>query len=159
MPASTGGLIVDLQLNSQAADLPAADSVQRWADAAWQGEGEAEATVRVVDEAESAELNQTYRHKSGPTNVLSFPVEAEDLPGLDLPLLGDLVICAPVVAREAAEQGKPAEAHWAHMIVHGMLHLQGHDHIEPDAAEAMERLETDIMRGLGYPDPYGEDDG
>ncbi|MAT66140.1 MAG: rRNA maturation RNase YbeY [Gammaproteobacteria bacterium] len=151
------GLELDLQVETGADDLPGRETFEHWALAAWQGEGTVELTLRLVDEAESSELNQTYRGKSGPTNVLSFPVEAAELPGLELPLLGDLVICAPVVAREAAAQGKTAEAHWAHMVVHGMLHLQGYDHLEPAEAEVMESLETDILRRLGYPDPYREE--
>jgi probable rRNA maturation factor len=101
-------------------------------------------TVRLVDEAESRELNHTYRGKDKPTNVLSFPFEAP--PGLELPLLGDLVICRQVVEAEAVEQGKPLMAHWAHMVVHGSLHLLGYDHIEDEEAEEMEQLERDIMQ-------------
>ena len=113
-------------------------------------------TVRIVDEAESNELNLTYRGKDKPTNVLSFPFEAP--PGLELPLLGDLVICRQVVEREAQEQGKPLMAHWAHMVVHGSLHLLGYDHIEDEEAEEMEALERDIMQELGFADPYQSDE-
>ena len=98
------------------------------------------------------ELNLTYRGKDKPTNVLSFPFEAP--PGIEMPLLGDLIICRQVVEQEASEQGKPLEAHWAHMVVHGSLHLLGYDHIEDDEAEEMEGLETEIMLALGYEDPY-----
>ncbi|BAZ93384.1 endoribonuclease YbeY [Thiohalobacter thiocyanaticus] len=154
---SQPALVLDLQIETGAGDVPSAADFQRWAEAAWRGDGGAELTLRLVDEAESGELNQAYRGKEGPTNVLSFPVDAAELPGLELPLLGDLVICAPVVAREAAGQGKTAEAHWAHMVVHGMLHLQGYNHLEAAEAEVMERLETDILRRLGYPDPYREE--
>ena len=105
-----------------------------------------------MDEDEGAELNEAYRRKQGPTNVLSFPFEAP--PGVELSLLGDIVVCAPVVAREAGEQGKILESHWAHMVVHGCLHLLGYDHMEPVEAEAMEALETEILGGLGYPNPY-----
>ena len=111
-----------------------------------------EMTVRIVDEAESHDLNLTYRGKDRPTNVLSFPFECPD--EVELPLLGDLVICRQVVEREAIEQEKPLMAHWAHMIVHGSLHLLGYDHIEDDEAEEMESLETKIMQGLGFADPY-----
>ena len=117
---------------------------------------EAEVTVRIVDEAESNELNLTYRGKDKPTNVLSFPFEAP--PGLELPLLGDLVICRQVVEREAEEQGKPLMAHWAHMVVHGSLHLLGYDHIDDEEAEEMEQLERDIMQELGFADPYLNDE-
>ena len=150
-------LLLDLQIETAADGLPALADFQHWAEAAWRGGGGAELTLRLVDEAESGELNRTYRGKAGPTNVLSFPVDAAELPGLELPLLGDLVICAPVVAREAAAQGKTAEAHWVHLVVHGMLHLQGYDHLEPVEASEMEKLETDILRRLGYPDPYREE--
>ncbi|KGD75358.1 metal-binding heat shock protein [Tatumella morbirosei] len=114
---------------------------------------ESEVTIRLVDEAESHELNLTYRGMDKPTNVLSFPFEAP--PGIDnLPLLGDLIICRQVVEREAAEQQKLPEAHWAHMVVHGTLHLLGYDHIEDEEAEEMEGIETEIMLAMGYPDPY-----
>ncbi|HSH29623.1 MAG TPA: rRNA maturation RNase YbeY [Thiohalobacter sp.] len=156
--ASQPTLVLDLQIETGAGAVPSAADFQRWAEAAWcGGAGGAELSLRLVDEIESSALNQTYRGKGGPTNVLSFPVDAAGLPGLELPLLGDLVICAPVVAREAAEQDKTVEAHWAHMVVHGMLHLQGYDHLEPAEAEVMESLETDILRRLGYPDPYEDE--
>ncbi len=145
---------LDLQLACSDEGVPDEAQFAAWATAVLAAEEHepAELTIRVVEESESAELNGRYRHKAGPTNVLSFPFEAP--PGLELPLLGDLVICAPVVAREAAEQGKPAEAHWAHMVVHGVLHLLGYDHLEEAEAEAMEALETDILARIGYPDPY-----
>ena len=109
-------------------------------------------TVRIVDEQEGTALNSRWRGGQGPTNVLSFPCDGVD--DIAPQLLGDLVICAPVVAREAQEQNKSLQAHWAHMLVHGTLHLLGHDHQEPDEAERMERLETDILHDFGYPDPY-----
>jgi probable rRNA maturation factor len=112
----------------------------------------AELSIRISSSAEIAELNKTYRGKNKPTNVLSFPA---DLPEeLAIPLLGDLVICAPVVEDEARQQNKTLEAHWAHMIIHGTLHLLGYDHINDDEAEQMESLETEILASLGYPDPY-----
>jgi len=109
-------------------------------------------SVRVVDENEIADLNQRYRMKAGPTNVLSFPFE--DPPGVESDELGDVIICAPVVQREAAEQGKNETAHWAHMVVHGVLHLCGYDHIADADAEVMESRETAILTGLGFPAPY-----
>jgi len=150
---------LDLQVACVAAELPAREAFEAWAAAALAGEDRdaAELTIRIVDAAESAELNRRYRHRSGPTNVLSFPFEAP--PGIELPLLGDLVICAPVVAREAAGQGKPAAAHWAHMVVHGILHLLGYDHLEEEEAAGMEALETAILARIGYPDPYRETAG
>ncbi|EKL10878.1 rRNA maturation RNase YbeY, partial [Vibrio cholerae] len=115
-------------------------------------QAQAEVTVRIVDEAESHALNLNYRGKDKPTNVLSFPFEAPS--GMEMDLLGDLVICRQVVEREAIEQNKPLQAHWAHMVVHGSLHLLGYDHIEDDEAEEMESLETEIMQEMGFTDPY-----
>ena len=147
-------VILDLQVAcDNTADLPDESQFHRWLSAAVTPfQPESEVTVRLVDEAESHELNLTYRGKDKPTNVLSFPFEAP--PGIELPLLGDLIICRQVVEQEAAEQGKTVEAHWAHMVVHGTLHLLGYDHIEDEEAEEMEALETEIMLALGYPDPY-----
>ncbi|MBK4714653.1 MULTISPECIES: rRNA maturation RNase YbeY [Tenebrionibacter/Tenebrionicola group] len=147
-------VLLDLQLACENnSGLPQEAQFQRWLDAAVIPFQEvAEVTVRLVDEAESHSLNLTYRGKDKPTNVLSFPFDAP--PGIDLPLLGDLVICRQVVEREAQEQEKPLEAHWAHMVVHGSLHLLGYDHIEDREAEEMEKLETEIMLALGYADPY-----
>lgn len=133
--------------------LPTRKQLQRWVAAALNGQRDAaEVSIRIVGEAEGAELNRTWRHKDYATNVLSFPAELP--PGIRSPLLGDLVICAPVVIREAAEQGKSPEAHWAHLVVHGTLHLLGYDHETEAEAEAMEALETRMLAGLGYPDPY-----
>lgn len=117
-----------------------------------------ELTIRVVDEAESRELNHTYRDKDKSTNVLSFPFEVpEHLPeDIDFPLLGDLVICAQVVNREAVEQDKTIEAHWAHMLLHGCLHLLDYDHIDDDEAEEMETLEIKILHKMGFENPYND---
>lgn len=137
--------------------IPAAMSFRRWVAAALAGRiREADLAIRLVDVEEGRALNRHYRGKDYATNVLSFPAELpEGLPkGVKLPLLGDLVICAPVVAREAREQGKPLNAHYAHLTVHGCLHLLGWDHEDPREAEAMEQLERDILAGLGLPDPY-----
>ena len=149
-----GKMIIDLQIAcEQESGLPTAEQIEQWATAAIQSQSnEVEMTVRIVDEAESHELNLNYRGKDRPTNVLSFPFECPD--EVELPLLGDLVICRQVVEREAQEQDKPVMAHWAHMVVHGSLHLLGYDHIEDDEAEEMESLETQIMTGLGFADPY-----
>ncbi|HSJ47688.1 MAG TPA: rRNA maturation RNase YbeY [Gammaproteobacteria bacterium] len=128
-----------------------------WVEAALETENHGvELVIRLVDEAESAELNEAYRGKTGPTNVLSFPF---DMPPEveETRLLGDLVICAPVVRREAAEQGKTEPAHWAHLVVHGTLHLQGYDHQSEAGAAEMEGLERQILARLGYPDPYHEE--
>lgn len=146
---------VNVQMASQAHGLPATAQLKAWAEAALSGiEGSPEITVRVVDEAESAELNLTYRHVAGPTNVLSFPFEAPA--PLEISLLGDVVICAPVVDMEAREQKKTREAHWAHMIVHGTLHLLGYDHLNDDDAARMESEERRILAKLGFTDPYLE---
>jgi probable rRNA maturation factor len=146
-------LTVDLQLAySGPAALPGQTQLEQWASLAWQGENPSEVTIRIVGEDESQSLNHQYRGKDKPTNVLSFPFEAP--PGITVPLAGDLVICAPVVEREAQEQHKAPEAHWAHMVVHGMLHLQGFDHIDDQDAEAMENLEIRLLAQLGFANPY-----
>lgn len=153
MSASVPALDLELQRAVQDVPLPSETEFRRWVAAALVvPHASVEVVIRVVDETESASLNETYRHKQGPTNVLSFPFEAP--PGVQSNLLGDLAVCAPVVEREAREQGKPATAHWAHMVVHGVLHLQGYDHVEAGAAEEMENLERRILSQLGYPDPY-----
>ncbi|MBV6847234.1 rRNA maturation RNase YbeY [Xanthomonas axonopodis pv. phyllanthi] len=139
------------------AGLPSAVSFRKWVAAALKGRiREADLAVRVVDEKEGCSLNHHYRGKDYATNVLSFPAELpEGLPqGIKMPLLGDLVICAPVVAREAAEQGKLLAAHYAHLTVHGTLHLLGWDHEDDKEAEAMEQLEREILADLGIDDPY-----
>ena len=148
---------LDLQLATAAGDLPGEAQLRQWCELALrQRTAPSELTIRIVDEAEGRELNHTWRGKDYATNVLSFPAEIPD--GLlDIPLLGDLVICAPVVAREAAEQGKRAEAHWAHLVIHGCLHLLGYDHLEDEEAEEMEALERELLAELGHPDPYAEE--
>ena len=139
--------------------LPARPQFRQWVLAALTGAGrrfDSEVAIQIVDAAEGQAMNRQYRGKDYATNVLSFPAEApEGLPeDFDFPQLGDLVICAPVVAREAAEQGKPLDAHYAHLTVHGVLHLLGFDHIEEDEAEEMEALERQILATLGIADPY-----
>ena len=116
--------------------------------------GSAEICLRVVDENESRQLNEAYRGKDRPTNVLSFAASGEAQPPEGPKLLGDVVICGPVVSREAAEQDKPPDDHWAHLLVHGTLHLLGYDHESDDDATVMERLETEILAEHGIPDPY-----
>lgn len=134
--------------------VPSRIDFRRWLRAA--EPGAARITVRIVDEDEGRELNRDYRSKDYATNVLTFAYdEGEDMPLPEgLPLMGDLVLCRQVVEREAAEQGKALDAHYAHLSVHGMLHLQGFDHIEDAEAEEMEAREREILAGLGYPDPY-----
>ena len=154
-------LSVRIQRASASADLPEDDELRAWAAAALADlDHAAEITLRLVDEAESRQLNARYRQQDKPTNVLSFPAGSDETlkrllseAGEPVPL-GDLVICAPVVAREASEQGKASPHHWAHMVVHGALHLAGFDHQTPGEAEEMEARERQVLNGLGYPDPY-----
>jgi len=168
-------VLIDIQLGGALArdlraQLPSAEDLQRWVLAALDPQHSprqavphwpAELTIRITDEAESAEFNQRYRGRPGPTNILSFPFEPP--PGIDTSdptcaeinaLLGDLLICAPLVQCEAAEQGKTETAHWAHLVVHGTLHLLGYDHLTAVEAASMEALEIDILGALGFPSPY-----
>ena len=149
-------LALELQCATTVAGLPAQDDFRRWAEAALAGRrAEAELLIRLVDAAESRELNRRYRGKDRSTNVLSFPA---DLPSVvKSPLLGDLVICAPLVAQEAREQGKDTEHHWAHLVVHGVLHLVGYDHQNETEAVTMEAAERKILAGMGLPDPYQQE--
>jgi probable rRNA maturation factor len=151
-------LEVDVQYAVDESDgdfwLPDEETIEAWARAALSGRRDAaQFVVRIVGEEEGTQLNEQYRaRKKGPTNVLSFPFEHPDL--LDPPLLGDVVICAPVVAREAAEQDKTVQAHWAHLVIHGVFHLMGYDHEEESEAVIMESAERGVLAGLGFPDPY-----
>jgi probable rRNA maturation factor len=165
-------LAVTVQYASSRRGVPHARSLSRWANAAsaspsaHRGRRAGTLTIRVVGAAESRRLNRTWRGKDKPTNVLSFP--ADPLPGSSLHRsaieslgrggdeveLGDLAICAPVVAREAREQGKSLQAHWAHMVVHGVLHLLGYDHENDRDAVRMETKEAGILEQFGYPNPY-----
>jgi len=150
-------MTVEVQIASDCAELPDATQFTQWVDLAIEQRKGADVVVRIVDEPESAELNTRYRQKDGATNVLSFPFEAPDwMPPEVLAddILGDLVICAPVVIREAVEQDKPVLAHWAHMVVHGCLHLQGYDHIDPEQADTMESLEIKLLNSIGINNPY-----
>lgn len=145
--------VIDVQLASQLEQLPEQEKIELWVSTALQDSGsESEICVRVVDEKECAELNQTWRNTSGPTNVLSFPADAS--PEIQPRLLGDVIICAPVVLAEAGEQGKKVEDHWAHMVIHGTLHLLGYDHINEKDAEKMEELESRLLATLKIENPY-----
>ncbi|MDH5424461.1 MAG: rRNA maturation RNase YbeY [Gammaproteobacteria bacterium] len=150
--------MLDLVIQNQQHDieLPQQENLQKWAAAALINADDVQVTLRVVDTGESRALNNEYRGKDKPTNVLSFPMDVpqEFLEVLDINLLGDLVVCAEIVEQEAAQQNKIAEAHWAHMLVHGMLHLQGFDHIDDDEAELMEKREISILKQLGFESPY-----
>ncbi|MBK1873430.1 rRNA maturation RNase YbeY [Marinobacter sp. 1-3A] len=145
-------LTVDFQNVFEGPGVPAESLFQAWAQAAWLGEEPSEVTIRIVDIEESLALNHQYRGKDKPTNVLSFPFEAPA--GITVPLAGDLVICAPVVENEARDQHKEPSTHWAHMVVHGMLHLQGYDHIDDEEAEAMEAMEIRLLAEFGFGNPY-----
>ncbi len=141
-------LMMDVQFATEVAILPTTNQFKRWARAALRVD--TEVTLRIVDEAEGRQLNREYRGKDYATNVLTFPLTEEPH------LMGDIVLCAPVVVREANEQHKSTEAHYAHLVVHGILHLHGYDHETEPEAELMEMLETEIVTKLGYPDPYKE---
>ena len=144
---------IDISYGLPRAGLPAAGTLRAYAEAALAGRREdGELSVRIVGADEGRALNRDYREKDYATNVLSFPAELP--PGVPLPILGDLVLCAPVIAREAIDQGKPLKHHYAHMLVHGVLHLLGHDHMDEAEAEAMEAIEREVLAGLGIPDPY-----
>ncbi len=166
---------VDVQNASDEEDLPDRNQLNSWVNAAlqssppfnpprWGGGSPAqwegargrvhtlELTIRIVDEPESKQLNERWRQKPYPTNVLSFPFEPP--PDVDIPLLGDIVICAPLVAREAAAQHKSKAAHWAHLVIHGTLHLLGYNHINDAEAQVMENLEISVLHDLDYPNPY-----
>jgi probable rRNA maturation factor len=145
---------IDIQYAVTGAGIPPEQAIRVYARHALEeaDADEAELTVRIVDEAEIMALNSEYRGKPGATNVLSFPYEP--MPGVSTALLGDVVICAPVVAAEAVAQGKTLEAHWAHIVIHGVLHLLGYDHRQESGALAMEALEKRLLAGLGYTDPY-----
>jgi probable rRNA maturation factor len=143
---------LDLQLAGDWDDLPERREFERWVAAALRDRQQAELTVRIVGREESRDLNSRYRGKDCATNVLSFPAGLPE--GIDLPLLGDIVVCAPLVADEAAQQGKSLSDHWAHLVVHGVLHLLGYDHVEEAEALEMEALETVVLAGLGIDDPY-----
>jgi len=146
-------IIVDIESTSESDEVPAPSLMRRWISAALTPHiQDAELCVRIVDDEEMADLNGRFRNKPYATNVLSFPAELPD--GVDIPLLGDIAVCAPVVNREALEQHKTSEAHWAHMLVHGCLHLLGYDHQDDSEAEEMEALETALLGGLGFADPY-----
>lgn len=148
---------LDLQNAIEDASTPDEPSFYRWLSAALEGRrNEAEVSIRLVDAPESQQLNAQYRGKDKPTNVLSFPFEApEGIPAEEINhLLGDLVICAPIIQQEAQQQNKPEENHWAHMVIHGTLHLLGYDHVTDEEATIMERLEREILATLAIPDPY-----
>ena len=149
-------IILDLQIACDNQNLPSEADFTRWLKTALASEKtNAEVTIRLVDIEESQQLNHQYRDKNKPTNVLSFEFDAP--PMVELDFLGDLIICKQVIEKEALEQNKPLLHHWAHMVVHGSLHLLGYDHIEEDEAVAMETLETQLLAKLAIDDPYCDD--
>ena len=146
---------LDIQIISQSKQLPDQEQFQYWVDAVLKDESQdAEVVIRIVDEAEMIQFNEQYRGKKGSTNILSFPFEAPE--GVDNYLLGDMLVCAPVVEKEAQQQNKELEHHWAHMIVHGVLHLLGYDHVDDQDAEEMEALEIKILKTINIKNPYEE---
>jgi probable rRNA maturation factor len=155
---------VELQQASDVGSVPEAAEIRRWVEAALDAAtenrdeaGNCEIVVRIVGEEESRDLNRRYRHKDRATNVLAFPANEDDIPGLPpgaRRALGDIAICGPVVEREALEQGKPPASHWGHLLIHGTLHLLGYDHQTEAEAAVMERLEVRIMAHRGFDDPY-----
>ena len=146
------GADITVQFVTQETGIPAEAEILRWAGSTLDGK-EGEVTIRVTGEAEMRSLNHRWRNIDSPTNVLSFPLHEPH--GR---LLGDIVVCAPVLRREIVQQGKTANAHWAHMIIHGILHLMGYDHNNEQEAEIMEAKETVILQDLGFPDPYSPED-
>jgi probable rRNA maturation factor len=164
-PAPAAALDVETQLFAARPWVPTRAALRRWATAAHLAAlgarprarraadaAASQVCIRVVGPVQGRRLNHEYRGRDEPTNVLSFPASAAERRYAGV--LGDLVICAPVVAREAREQGKSRPAHWAHMVVHGILHLHGYEHERPRAARVMERLEVEILLGFGYQNPY-----
>lgn len=151
--------MIELEIQRQLDDrqLPEDEQIESWVRHALAGQGSVMVNIRIVDLAEGWALNRQWRGKDSATNVLSFPA---DIPAADgVRVLGDVVLCAPVIAREAAEQGKSSAAHWAHLVIHGLLHLLGFDHIHAQQAQAMEARETELLAGLGFANPYESNDG
>lgn len=144
---------INLQIITQEKNIPSESLFKSWVKAALQGKKQKmEVTIRLVDEPEITELNKKYRHKKSPTNVLAFSFQAP--PGIKIPILGDIVICAPVANKEAIEQKKSSQAHWAHLTIHGVLHLLGYKHSTQKDTQKMEALEIRILKKLGFPNPY-----
>ena len=145
--------VLDFQVVSKSNKLPSQDQFQYWVDAVLKDDSQdSELVIRLIDEDEMTQFNQQYRNKKGSTNILSFPFDAPE--GIESDLLGDLLICAPVVERETQQQNKILEHHWAHMIVHGVLHLLGYDHIDDKEAEEMEALEIKVLKIIKIDNPY-----
>jgi len=151
---------ITIQNNSTALTIPSEPDLEGYTMAALSGRiDNTEMTIRIVDEEESAELNKNYRNKSGPTNVLAFPAELPKAIRDEINILGDIVVCAPIVEKEAIEQEKAFGAHWAHLIIHGTLHLLSYHHQDEESAQEMEKIEVDILAELGFPNPYTLQEG
>ncbi|MEE9338773.1 MAG: rRNA maturation RNase YbeY [Methylococcaceae bacterium] len=147
--------VVEIQSVSQSGQLPSQEQFQYWIDAVLSNSTQdSEIVIRIIDESEMIQFNEQYRGKKGATNILSFPFDVPD--GIASNLLGDLLVCAPIVEKEAQAQQKKIEHHWAHLIVHGLLHLLGYDHIENEEAEKMEALEIKILKKIKIKNPYEE---
>jgi probable rRNA maturation factor len=149
-------IIVDYQVVSKIISVPTQDELSSWVSAVCSAQAmtAAEVTVRIVDEDEMRQLNKIYRDKDKPTNVLSFTADIPPEIELDVPLLGDIIICAPVIAKEALQQEKMLKGHWAHMVIHGVLHLLGYDHENDEDAKVMEEKEVILLEKLGFEHPY-----
>jgi len=146
---------LDFQVVSQSNSIPSIDQFQAWIDVVLSDESiDSEIVVRIIDEAEMTQFNEQYRDKIGPTNILSFPFDVPE--GIASILLGDLLVCAPIIEKESLQQNKIVDHHWAHIIVHGVLHLLGHDHIDECDAKEMEALEIKILRKIKIKNPYEE---
>lgn len=151
MPVTVELAISD-NVDTENMNIPDQESFQLWTESACLDDEDVIASLQIVGRDEMQHLNKAYRDKDAPTNVLSFPMQLPD--EIDIKLLGDLALCVDVINEEAKVQGKALNAHWAHMVVHGMLHLQGYDHIEDDDAKTMEALEINILEKLGFENPY-----
>ncbi|MFZ4503876.1 MAG: rRNA maturation RNase YbeY [Methylovulum sp.] len=150
--------LLEIQTIFSSTDQPSDAQLQHWVETVLRDtHPDGEVLIRIVDEQESSTLNEQYRHKQGPTNILSFPFEAPAIPDFHSDMLGDLVICSPVLAQEAHTQNKPITAHWAHIVIHGVLHLLGYDHLEDDDAKLMEQKEITLLATLNFENPYQDE--
>ena len=150
-------ITVDIDNVSTSKNVPSHTNITHWVNHVLSHEAktDAELSIRIVDKDEIQQLSASYRNKDKPTNVLSFPAELPE--AVQIPLLGDIIICAPIVEKEAREQQKSTDSHWAHMLIHGTLHLLGYDHIDDTEADIMEGVEIQIMQNLGFDSPYQDD--
>ena len=145
-------LTLDIDRQYSQNDMPSNDELEQWAAMAYLGNSPAEAALVIVDEAAMQTLNRDYRQADKTTNVLSFAANLGELDGVTH--LGDIIVCAPVISAEAQQQSKSIAAHWAHMLIHGMLHLQNYDHDNDDDAKVMENIEIELLAKIGISNPY-----